>query len=163
VQHVQRVRSIIHKAAAVTGSFLDTSDAPIADASVVAEPARGHNADVLANFFPATQGKAGAAHFHASNSVVGLGIRANGTAFTTIEALSGVTSDFKVIAHIASGGGWKTTFLLVNTDSVAAAFSLFFLNDNGIALPLPFDTGITTTLVHDVMLQAKYPDYLGLL
>jgi hypothetical protein len=70
-----------------------------------------------------------------------LGTRANGKAFTTIEALSGVTSAQKITAHIASGGGWKTTFLLVNTGTAPAQFTLDFFADNGTAVALPLDTG----------------------
>jgi hypothetical protein len=36
---------------------LTASGTAIADSHTVAVPASGHNADVLANFFPATQGK----------------------------------------------------------------------------------------------------------
>jgi hypothetical protein len=113
---------------------------PIADKSTVSVPQYGHNSDVLADFFPATKGKRGAAHFSAGTNIFGLGIRANGKAFTTIEALSGVTAATKIIAHIASGGGWKTTFLLVNTGTVGAHFTLNFFADNGGPLPLPLDT-----------------------
>jgi hypothetical protein len=135
------------QAATISGSFLDESGAAIADSHTVAVPALGHDADVLSNFFPATQGKRGAAHFSAGTNIFGLGIRANGKAFTTIEALSGVTSAQKIIAHIASGGGWKTTFLLVNTGAAAAQFTLDFFADNGTAVALPLDTGgMATTL-----------------
>jgi sugar lactone lactonase YvrE len=135
------------QAATVSGTFRDESGTQIVDAHTVAVPALGHNADVLSNFFTATQGKRGAAHFHAATSIFGLGIRANGKAFTTIEALSGVTTAQKIIPHIASGGGWKTTFLLVNTGTAAAQFTLDFFADGGTALALPLDTGAMATTI----------------
>ncbi len=135
------------QAATIAGSFVDDAGTAIADASTVNVPKHGHNADVLPTFFPATQGKRGAAHFKAGTNIFGLGIRANGKAFTTIEALSGVTAAAKIIAHIASGGGWKTTFLLVNTGIAAAQFTLDFFGDHGAALLLPLDTvGTVSTL-----------------
>ena len=126
---------------------MDDTGAAIADTHTVLVPQHGHNADVLTNFFPATQGTRGAAHFSAGENIFGLGIRGNGKAFTSIEALSGVTNATKTIAHIASGGGWKTTFLLVNTGTAAAQFTLDFFGDNGSALPLPLDAGTTTSVL----------------
>jgi hypothetical protein len=135
------------QAATISGSFLDDTGAPIADASKVNVAKQGHDAEVMGGptFFPATAGKRGAAHFSAGTNIFGLGIRANGKAFTTIEALSGVTAATKVIAHIASGGGWKTTFLLVNTSAAAAQFTLDFFGNDGSAQPLPLDTGTTVS------------------
>lgn len=135
------------QAATISGSFLDDTGAAIADASKLNVAPHGHDAEVLGGpaFFPATAGKRGAAHFSAGTNIFGLGIRANGKAFTTIEALSGVTAATKIIAHIASGGGWKTTFLLVNNGAAAAQFTLDFFGDNGNALPLPLDTGTTVS------------------
>ncbi|MBZ5636772.1 MAG: hypothetical protein LAO55_26910 [Acidobacteriia bacterium] len=139
------------QAATVAGSFLDDSGTAIVDAHTVAVPAHGHNADVMPNFFPATQGKLGTAHFSAGTNIFGLGIRANGRAFTTIEALSGVTAATKIIAHIASGGGWKTTFVLVNTGTVPAQFTLAFFSDAGSPLSLPLDTGATVSTLTDMI------------
>jgi hypothetical protein len=51
------------------------------------------------------------------------------------------------MAHIASGNGWQTTFVLVNTGDTSPAV-LNFYDDNGnpLSLPLTFlDTGETTT------------------
>jgi hypothetical protein len=95
--------------------------------------------------------KRGVAHFSANTNIFGLGIRANGKAFTTIDALSGVAAATKIIAHIASGGGWKTTFLLVNTGTVAAQFTLNFFGDAGIPLSLPLDTIGTVSSLTDMI------------
>jgi hypothetical protein len=41
------------------------------------------------------------------------------------------------MAQVASGGGWQTTFTLVNTGTSAAQVQLSFFDNNGIALSLP--------------------------
>ncbi|MBI2680077.1 MAG: hypothetical protein HYX25_03600 [Candidatus Solibacter usitatus] len=133
------------QAATIGGSFLDDSGSPVSGTNTVSVAAHGHQADVLAALFPGTHSKRGAAHFSAATHIFGLGIRANGKAFTSIEALSGVTASQKIIAHIASGGGWKTTFLLVNTGADEAQFTLDFFSDAGTALALPLDTGATVS------------------
>jgi hypothetical protein len=48
------------------------------------------------------------------------------------------------IAHIASGGGWQTTFTLVNTGS-AATVNLSFFGDDGAPVPLPLSFPQTNT------------------
>ncbi len=126
-----------HQAATLTAAILDDADASIPASNMIQVPARGHYADVLAAKFPAVVGKRGAAHFSANTNIFGLGIRANGAAFTSIDALSGVTSATKTIPHIADGGGWKTTFLLVCTDSHASNFTLKFWDEQGNPLTLP--------------------------
>ena len=39
--------------------------------------------------------------------------------------------------HLASGGGWKTTIVLLNNGSASAQARLNFFDDHGLALPLP--------------------------
>lgn len=124
-------------AANVSATFIDDSGQPIPDTHTISVPSRGHYSDVLASPFPLTQGKRGVAHFSSNANIFGLGIRANGRAFTSIDALSGVTSAAKTIAHIADGGGWRMTFLLVNTGTTPANFTLKFWDDNGFALLMP--------------------------
>src|SRR5204862_5741956 len=48
-----------------------------------------------------------------------------------------IPSGSKTIAHVADGGGWRMTFLLVNTDTHAASFTLSFAGDGGNPLVLP--------------------------
>jgi hypothetical protein len=133
-------------AATLTASLRDDADNALPAPAPIAVPARGHYSEVLTLQYPATQSTRGVAHFSSNTSVSGLGIRANGRAFTTIEALTGVTGAPKTIAHIASGGGWKTTFLLVNADTKAASFTLKFWDDSGspVALSLGPD-GMTSS------------------
>ena len=52
------------------------------------------------------------------------------------------------MAHIASGNGWQTTFVLMNPGGTPSPAVLNFYDDNGnpLSLPLTFlDTGVTTT------------------
>jgi hypothetical protein len=123
--------------AIVSAALIDDAGQPIPASQQITVPARGHYSDVLIAKFPDAVSTRGVAHFSANTNIFGLGIRANGKAFTSIDALAGVTSATKTIAHIANGGGWKTTFLLVNTDSQAANFTLNFWDDNGHAFTLP--------------------------
>jgi hypothetical protein len=121
---------------APTSTILDDNGANIPAAGSITVPARGHKSFVVATPFPGVVGKRGAAHFTSTANILGLGIRANGKAFTSIDALAGVTNATKTIPHIANGGGWKTTFLIVNTSAQAANFTLKFWHDDGTALTL---------------------------
>jgi hypothetical protein len=91
----------------------------------------------MADLFPAIRGKRGLAQLTSNTEVYGLGIRFNGTAFTSIDALANVSAGPKVISHLANGQGWQTTILLVNVDSKPASFTLEFRKDDGSALHLP--------------------------
>jgi hypothetical protein len=140
-------------AATISGVFVDEAGTLVADPHTVNVAPHGHDAEVMGGptFFPTTAGKRGAAHFSAGTNISGLGIRGNGKAFTTIEALSGVSALPKLIAHLASGGGWKTTFLLVNAGAVAAQFTLDFFSDAGSPLSLPLDgIGTVATLTDTI-------------
>jgi hypothetical protein len=130
--------------AVISASILDTSGAAVAASNTISVVKRGHHADALATPFPGVVQKRGAVHFTANTSFFGLGIRANGTAFTSIEALSGVTAATKTIPHVADGGGWKMTFLLVNTGGQAANFTLSFTGDQGHPWLVPLGADGTT-------------------
>ncbi|MBI2680178.1 MAG: hypothetical protein HYX25_04110 [Candidatus Solibacter usitatus] len=131
----------------VTATILDDVGANVPAAGTIMVPDRGHYANVLAAKFPGVVGKRGVAHFTSTANIFGLGIRANGKAFTSIDALAGVTAATKTIPHIANGGGWKTTFLIVCADTHAANFTLKFWHDDGTPLPLPLvAAGIVTSI-----------------
>jgi len=52
------------------------------------------------------------------------------------------------MAHVAAGGGWQTTFTIVNTGTSAAEVQLSLFDNNGHALPLPLtlvQSGTITT------------------
>jgi hypothetical protein len=109
---------------------------------------QGHTTFTLSDQYPATAGKRGTVQFSApSGQISALGIRANGNSFTTIPAIqSGDTGGS--MAHIATGGGWRSIFYVVNLNSVASNVTLKFFDDSGtpLSLPLTFlQTGSTTT------------------
>ncbi|HEV2200186.1 MAG TPA: hypothetical protein VGR73_10210 [Bryobacteraceae bacterium] len=129
----------------------------------------GHVSFVLSTQFPVTANIRGTVEFPPSECVpIGplsgfecfspnvLGIRYTppGT-LTTISSLAYLGSTQQTVArsvgsmpHIAAGNGWQTTFVLVNTGSIAADASLKFFDDNGnpLSLPLTFpQTGTAAT------------------
>jgi hypothetical protein len=80
---------------------------------------------------------------------VALGLRANGSALTTVPLLAEVTASGGSLAHVASGGGWQTTFTLVNTGTSSAQVQLSFFDNHGNPLLLPLtlvqpNTAVTT-------------------
>ncbi len=70
-------------------------------------------------------------------SVLGLRFTPPDNALTTIPAIANVGTNGGSIAHLATGNGWQTTFVLVNTGASAAQVNLNFFDDNGSPLPLP--------------------------
>jgi sugar lactone lactonase YvrE len=91
--------------------------------------------------FPEIEGKRGTVEFDTptGGQISVLGLRANGKAITTLPVLAQVGTTGGAFAHVASGGGWETSFTLVNTGSSAAPFTLHFYDaTTGLALPLTF-------------------------
>lgn len=123
--------------ATVSVTFTDEFGQTIPVSGQILVPAYGHYAAVLGDVFPQIRGKRGVVQLVANTNLYGLGIRFNGGAFTSIEALANVAPGPKIISHLANGQGWKTTILLVNTDTKPAQFTLAFWKDNGAALNLP--------------------------
>ncbi len=119
--------------------------------------ANGHYSFVLPALYPVTANKRGTIQFNtpAGGQISVLGIRTTplggSTTLTTIPALANVGTNGGSIAHIATGNGWQTTFVLVNTGSSAAQVNLtFFADVTGapLSLPLTFpqsSSGTTTT------------------
>jgi hypothetical protein len=106
----------------------------------------GHIAFVLSDLtlgFPITAGKRGTIEFDTPAggqiSVLGLRFSPPNNALTTIPALANVGTGGGSIAHLASGGdGWQTTFVLINSGTSAAQFTLNFFKDlTGAPLSLP--------------------------
>ena len=101
---------------------------------VLSDPVRG---------FPVTANIRGTIEFNTPASgrisVLGLRFTPPNNALTTIPALANVGTGGGSIAHMASGGdGWQTTFVLVNTGTSAAQFTLsFFADQTGAPLSLP--------------------------
>ena len=114
-------------------------------------PGFGHTSFVLSDpfaGFPITANKRGTIEFDTpvGGRISVLGIRttplttAQGptTTLTTVPALANVGTGGGSIAHLASGNGWQTTFVLVNTGSTAAPATLnFFADVSGMPLTLP--------------------------
>ncbi len=122
----------------------DDSGAQIGSGSIAVQP-NGHKSFVLSDptsGFPVTANKRGTIEFDtpAGGQISVLGIRTTplgtSTTLTTIPALANVGTSGGSIAHIATGNGWQTTFVLVNTGSVAANVNLnFFADVTGSAAP----------------------------
>jgi hypothetical protein len=111
--------------------------------------AQGHTSFMLTGNYAITKGKRGTIELDrpTSGQITALGLRANGSALTTLPVLANVTAGGSM-AQVASGGGWQTTFTLVNTGTSSAQAQLgFFDNDgNALSLPLTFvQSGTATT------------------
>jgi hypothetical protein len=124
----------------------DTGTVISAPGATLAVAGNGHYSFVLSTLFPVTAGKRGTIEFDtpAGGQISVLGIRTTplGTTntLTTIPALANVGTSGGSIAHIATGNGWQTTFVLVNTGTTAAQANLSFFADNGAPLALPLGT-----------------------
>jgi hypothetical protein len=99
---------------------------------------------VLSTQFPITVNQRGTIEFDtpAGGQISVLGIRTtpmgSTTTLTTIPALANVGTQGGSIAHLATGNGWQTTFVLVNTGTSAAQAHLkFFADSTGSPLSLP--------------------------
>jgi pimeloyl-ACP methyl ester carboxylesterase len=112
--------------------------------------AQGHTSFMLTGNYAITKGKRGTIEFDTppSGHISALGLRANGSALTTLPVLADVTANGGSMAQVASGGGWQTTFTLVNTGTSAAQAQLSFFDNTGNALSLPLtfvQSGTATT------------------
>jgi hypothetical protein len=111
--------------------------------------AQGHTSFMLTSNYASTKGKRGTMEFATpfSGQISALGLRANGSALTTLPVLANVTAGGGSMAQVAAGGGWQTTFTLVNTGTSAAQAQLsFFDSGNALSLPLTFvQSGKMTT------------------
>ena len=118
------------------------SGSPIANLSTSLGPA-GHASFVLSSAYPITANGRGTIEFATGvgGQIGVIGIRTtpldSGNTFTTIPALAKIGTNGGSIAHIASGNGWQTTFVLVNAGAVSAQAHLKFFADNGSPLSLP--------------------------
>jgi hypothetical protein len=108
-------------------------------AETISLAAEGHTSFMLTDNYAVTKGKRGTIEFDTppSGQITALGLRANGSAVTTLPVFANVTAGGGSMAQVASGGGWQTTFTLVNTGTSAAQVQLSFFDNNGIALSLP--------------------------
>jgi hypothetical protein len=122
------------------------------DAGVVISPPgttlsldpRGHKSFVLSQQYPFTANRRGTIEFTrpALGRISVLGIRTipvnNTLTLTTIPPLTEIGASGGSIAHIATGAGWQTTFVLVNKGLTAAEATLkFFATGTGAPLSIP--------------------------
>jgi hypothetical protein len=86
----------------------------------------------------------GVVEYDSDINIFGLGIRSSGEAFTSIDAIAPQPALTKTISHIADGGGWRSTLILVNTDTVPANYTVNFWGDNGSSFTPDLSVGATT-------------------
>ncbi len=147
---------------AVTNVAAQTASIPLVirdDSGTVISPAgavislagNGHTSFVLSTQYPATANKRGTIEFDtpAGGQISVLGIRttplAASNTFTTVPALANVGTGVGSFAHLATGNGWQTTFVLVNTGAAPAQTALNFFADDGTPLRLPLSFPQTAT------------------
>ncbi len=115
-----------------------------APGAAISVAGNGHTSFVLADpllGFPVTANIRGTIEFDTPAggriSVLGLRFTPPNNALTTIPAIANVGINGGSIAHLATGNGWQTTFVLVNVGANAAQVNLNFFDDNGVPLSLP--------------------------
>jgi len=152
------IANLAESAAVFEVVMRDDSGAQIGT-GMIGLPALGHNSFMLTDStygFPAAAGVRGTVEFDTppGGRISVLGLRANaipnssGFAVTSLPTLADVAPGGGTMAHFAAGGGWQTTFTLVNTGSAPAAVNLDFFGNGGaqVSLPLSFpQTGATAT------------------
>jgi len=136
------VGNVSATAASIPVVIRNDTGAPVQNTSISLS-GDGHTSFVLSAQFPMTANIRGTIEFDtpAGGQISVLGIRYTppGT-MTTIPAMANVGTAGGSLTHIASGAGWQTTFVLVNTGTSAAQPTLNFFDDfgNPLALPLTF-------------------------
>ena len=143
-------------AANISVKIREENGAQIGGTSTIQMLANGHTSFVLPMQYPVTANIRGTILFVSSTgpiSVLGMRFAAPNNALTTIPALNPGAASGGSIAHIATGNGWQTTFVLVNTFDFPEAFQLNFFADNGSPLMLPI--GFPQTSVTDVASVVK--------
>src|SRR5581483_2130934 len=109
--------------------------------------AYGHTSFLLADTstgYPVTANNRGTVEFDtpAGGQISVLGLRAapigNGSfSVTTIPVIANAGAGTGSMAQVSAGGGWKTTFTLVNTGTTTAHATLTFHDNSGAALSVP--------------------------
>ena len=134
------VAGLTAQAVSVAMIVRDDSGAVILTTSIGIQ-ANGHLSFVLPIQYPVTANGRGTIEFDSPSagqiSVLGMRFTPPNNALTTIPPLANVGIGGGSIAHIATGNGWQTTFVLVNTGRAAAPFQLNFFADNGSPLAIP--------------------------
>ena len=161
------IDNVSSNAAVIPVVIRDETGNVIGSPSTISLAANGHTSFVLSTQYPATADKHGTIEFDTPGSgpISVLGIRTTplGTTntLTTIPALANVGTTGGSIAHIATGNGWQTTFVLVNTGTTTAQATLNFYSDvTGAPLSLPLSFPLissSTTTVNSTVSQPLAP------
>ena len=133
------IENISSQTATIPVVLRNDAGAPIGNGTL-SLAGKAHTSFVMSDQFPATAHIRGTAEFDTpvGGQISLLGIRFSGAnALTTIPVLTYPGTSRGSIAHIASGNGWTTTFVLVNTGTSGANVHLNFVADNGSPLTLP--------------------------
>jgi len=138
-----------NQTASIPYAINDDAGVQIGGGSIIVPPL-GHTAFTLANQYPTTAGKRGTLLLTRppQGQISVLGIRSNGDSFTTIPVTPPAAATGGSMAHIVSGGGWRTVFYVSNTTGKTSTITLSFFDDAGTPLPLPLtflQTGATST------------------
>jgi hypothetical protein len=147
------VENVSAQSATIPLIIRDDAGTRIFSGTLPALNANGHTSFVLSTQFPSTANVRGTMEFDAPDfptpgHVSVLGIRYTGGTLTTIPILANVGTSGGLLAHLASGDGWQTTFALVNTGTTAASATLNFFADTGAPQMVPLtilETGDSST------------------
>jgi len=97
----------------------------------------------LTGIWANTAGKRGMIEVDANTDIGLVAFRFQGSAFTLVDTIAdtagGTTSVTSTIAHSADGNNFKSTFILTNSGTVAAPYTLSILNATGQAQTFGFD------------------------
>jgi len=150
------IENVIAQAANVAIVIRDDTGVQLATDSIPMS-ANGHTSFLLSMRYLITANRRGIIEFETppSGRISVLGIRAtplgSTLTLTTVPALAGNGTSGGTIAHIASGNGWQTTFVVVNIGTIPAQTTLKFFSDvSGVPLSLPLSfpqSGSGTTSV----------------
>ena len=120
--------------------------------------AHGHTSFMLTDNYSVTAGKRGTVEFDTppGGQISVLGLRVNGAALTTLPVLAAAEIPGGWMAHVASGGGWQTTFTLVNVGTTPAQTQLSFFDDSGNPLSMPLTlvqsgSTVTTSMLNETI------------
>ena len=100
-------------------------------------------AETVATLWPATANQRGMIEVKASAPIGLVAFRFQGAALTLIDTIpptaGGTTPILSTIAHSADGNNFKSTFVLTNTGTTAAPYTLGILNTSGQTQTFGFD------------------------
>ena len=119
----------------VSVTLWDDSGTNLGTDSLTLTP-QGHMAFVSSLKYVSTSGKRGTVEFAtgAGGKISVLGLRMNGTAFSAAPVFTTAEAQGGTIPHIVTNGGYKTTFVIVNTSSIPTVATLNLFDETGSAL-----------------------------